>query len=137
MKYHSASEIGFVTALSPGHIATAGSSNASNLGKYSWGQLVVLSGSLNNLVVKMERATASSGTFAAFGASMATTAGSGFIYSRSFGISSAVWHRVAYDNNNAGSVNAAVFLVLYGADDVPLNPQPAGGKITIFSEVPA
>lgn len=100
------SQIYYAAALSPTAVAAAGSSNAFDLS--TGGYLTVkLHADSKDLTVEVERSTASDGTFGKTGLSL-TSVASG-IRVRSMPLeSSAVWHRVSYDNNNAGSVTAAI-----------------------------
>jgi len=129
------SAIKYINALSPAGagLGAAGSSNASYLPHASWGTLLVHAGSANNFVANVMRSGTSNGTFANFGASLTVTAGSGKLYVRSFTMdSSAVWYKVSYDNNNAGSFVGSVMLVAADNMDIPINQD---GNTTVYSDV--
>lgn len=123
-----ASEMGFFTALSPGHLNNSGSSNPVDLSNYSWALLNVVGGSFANTTAKFTalRSATSNGTFATFGVSVGLTAGSGATAVTGFPLqSSAVWYKVAYDFDNTGSLNAVVQLIGMLPRHTPID-QPTG-----------
>lgn len=131
------SAIKYLTALSPVALAVAGSTGVSNLAGFEFGTLIVSTGSAasgTGYVVNVMRSGTSNGTFASFGASLAISVKRGEgTYVRSFTMdSSAVWHRVSYDNNNGGSVTAAILLALDGARSVPVNQE---ADVVVSSDV--
>lgn len=134
-----ASEILYLVALSPGHIASNGSTNASNFAGFEFATMVVVAGSTgsaNSVVVNVQRSGTSDGTFANFGAS---TPGFGTTMSqlllRSFTLdSSATWYRATY-HNGGGSVNMAVLFELQAPRVSPITQQGTVGTRTINSDV--
>lgn len=122
MKNFSASEILFQTLASPVGLGAAGSTNPVDLSNYQFGNFFVLSNSDSGVLNVMRSAT-SNGTFAAIGASLATKA-SGIAVRGVALNSSAVWYKLSYDNNNAGSIIYAAGVLGMGARRTPLPTQP-------------
>lgn len=117
----SGSETKYYNALSPMHNATLGSSNPINLGGFTFATLIAAAGSINNFTVNVKRSATSAGTFADFGASINLATGSQLVV-RSFTIdTSAVWHRVTYEQT--GSANVALIMQLQGARTVPVDQE--------------
>src|SRR3990167_7168286 len=95
-----------VQALSPVALATPGSTTPVNYGEFGWGTLIAIANSAAYRI-NVERSATSNGTFAQIGCSLTTTASEAS--QRSFTMeSSAIWYRVSYDNNDQGSVIAAI-----------------------------
>lgn len=135
MKRANGSAIKYVLAVSPvgAGLGAAGSSDPVDFSQMSWGTLLATMGSGNNFTASVERSATSNGTFAQFGASVTLTTGSGQVAARSFTMdSSAVWYRVAYSNNGAGSVNPAVYLIGADVADVPITQHT---NTTVYSDV--
>lgn len=135
----SGSHIKYIQALSPGHWNAAGSTGPSNFGGFEWATLLVTVGcavSANataRLTVDVERSGTSNGTFANFGASLPSLSAGSQMFARSFRVdSSAVWHRVTYNNNNNGSVNAGIIVALAAARVKPVDQD---SQTTVYSDV--
>lgn len=134
-----ASQVQYLVALSPGHIAANGSTNASNFAGFEFATLIVVAGSTgsaNSTVVNLQRSGTSNGTFANFGAStpgFGTTLSQTFV--KSFTLdSSATWYRATY-HNGGGSVNMAILLELQAARVTPINQAGTVGTLTIGDDV--
>lgn len=126
----SGSEVKFYNALSPMHNATLGSSNAVNLGGFTFANMIVVAGSVNNWTVNVKRSATSAGTFADFGASVNLATGSQLVV-RGFAIdTSAVYHRVTYDGT--GSANVAVIIQAQGARQTPIDNE---STTTVYSTI--
>ena len=126
-----------IKAVSPMHNATAGSSNASNFARFTWGTMILNAGSVSlGVTAHIKRAGTSNGTFGDTGASIGVGAACAGLFVRSFDInSSATWHRVDY-SNGTGSANYSVTLVLGGARIVPVDQDNGGiGGTTVYSDV--
>lgn len=108
----------YLSALSPTAVADPGSSNPVNLGGAGrWGTLLVHSDGAG-AVVNVLRSGTSNGTFNAIGASLTTLASK--LGVRSFSMqSSAVWYKISYDDNGAGTT-LAVTLAVQGQRDIPV-----------------
>ena len=134
----SGSQLKYILALSPALYGAAGSTGVSNLGQFGFGTVLVTLGSggsagTNRVLVNVLRSGTSDGTFGAFGASFQSLSAGSQMYVRSFTIdSSAVYHKVSYDNNNNGSMNLAIHLVLQAAH---LTPVDQDSSCTVFSDV--
>jgi hypothetical protein len=127
----SGSEILYYNALSPMHNATLGSSNAIDLSEYTYGTLVLSSGSVNNFTVTVKRSATSAGTFGEL-ASVNLATGSGLTV-RSFVMdSSCVWYRLDY--SGTGSANVAAVMVAQGARRTPID-QASVGTATVLSTI--
>ena len=131
----SGSAIFYAQALSPVALATAGSTAAFDLSNYQYGAVLIAAGALGGSIsLTIERSATSNGTFGEFGATASANA-AGTLTIRNFvANSSAVWHRVAYDNTDAGSVTAAILLIGHGARSVPITQD---SNTTVLTEVNA
>jgi hypothetical protein len=133
MAYHNlnGSANKFVAALSPIALAVAGSTNAVDFSDFTHITYGVISNSESGSLDLLRSAT-SNGTFAAFGASL-TTKASGIRLRTANAQSSAVWYKVSYDNNNAGSIINAIFVIGQGSRKIPVGAQHA--NTSVYSDV--
>ena len=131
------SQVKIVRGLSPIALAAAGSGTAIDATGYEWGMLLAIGGSTptgTGLVLGVERSATSNGTFAQFGASIPHGNTNNTVTSRSFAIdTSAVWHKISYDNNNLGSAITGVALLLFSGRNEPVPTQATG--TTGYSDV--
>lgn len=128
---YTGSEVKYIQGLSPVAIAAAGSGAAFNAGAYTNATMLVSANSAD-LTVNLQRSSTSNGTFANWGASVPGTASG--LSVRSFVLNSSnVWYKVAYDNNNAGSVIPSIVIALQGAERTPIPTQDT--STTVYSTV--
>ena len=117
------SAVKYITALSPTAISAAASTAAHDLSNFTFGTVVVSTGSTGAaaLVMNVQRSSASNGTFQPFGASV--TAGVlGKTQVRSFTVNtSAVWHRVHYTAVGGGSPAISIVLIGSGGREAPID----------------
>lgn len=124
------SEVKYVQGLSPVAVAAAGSGTAFDAAGFSFGTLF-LSCNSGGFTVNLQRATTSNGTFGNWGASLTGVASK--LAVRSFVLTgSPTWLKVAYDNNNAGSVIPFIGIALQGAYQTPVNQE---STTNVFSTV--
>lgn len=134
----SGSQLKYILALSPALYNSAGSTGVSNLGQFKFGTVLISMGSGgsggagNRVMVNVLRSGTSDGTFGAFGASFQSLSAGSQMYVRSFTIdSSAVYHKISYDNTNGGSMGLAIHLVLHAAN---LTPVDQDSQTTVYSD---
>ena len=125
----SGSQVKFATGLSYLAVSAAGSGGPSNFAAYGFGTVIVAADSAD-LATYLQRSTTSNGTFNGWGCSLQSVA-SGLAV-RSFKMGSPNWLRVAYDNANAGSVNAVIILEMQEARDNPVDQE---SNVTVSSTV--
>ena len=117
------SAVKYITALSPTAISAAASTAAHDLSNFTFGTVVVSTGSTGAaaLVLNVQRSSASNGTFQPFGASV-TAAVLGKSQVRSFAVNtSAVWHRVHYTATGGGSPAMSIVLIGSGGREAPID----------------
>ena len=125
----SGSEMLTYNALSAMHNGTAGSSNPVDLSEYSYANLIVSSGSVDNFTINVKRAATSAAAGGDFGASINLSSGSQLVM-RGFALdSSAVFYRVTY--TGTGSANVTAIIQAQGARRTPITQNGA----TVLSEV--
>lgn len=126
----SGSALFYGLALSGVALQGAGSTVAFNLANYGFANVLLTSDSAD-LVVNVERSSASNGTFAAIGASLGVTASQMTV--RGFPLeSSATFYRATYSIEGSGSHISNIIFAAQGARRVPIT-QPTG--TTVFSTV--
>lgn len=106
------SAVQYISALSPTVVAAAGSTNAYDLSKGRRLTVKVHADS-DDLVVNVERASASNGNFAQTGLSLTSNASGMSVRSMPLQ-SSDVWYRASYDNGDAGSITAVIEFEVQG-----------------------
>lgn len=127
-----------IPAVSANVAALTGlSSNGFNLAGYTGAMLIGATashGSLDGAIFKVVRSATSNGTFSPFGMSLSSNQGaSGTTFVRSFLINtSAIWHKVVYNNGSGSSVPYA-FLLGFGARTQPVTTQNA--LVTVQADV--
>ena len=133
------STIRIIQALSGVAIAAAGSSNPVNLAAYEKAMLIVSVGSAptaagGGMLVSVQRSGTSNGTFQPFGASIPAQGANAKVATRSFAVStSAVWHRVFYDNGTGGSFIGNIELLAHNPRSEPVVTQES--NVTVYSDV--
>ena len=131
------SVVRIINALSGVAIAAAGSSNAVDLAGYEGAMLIVSVGSAPataGLLVSVQRSATSNGTFQPFGASLPGMLTNNKVATRSFAVNtSATWHKVFYDNSNAGSTISTIELIAFNARYEPVVTQES--NVTVYSDV--
>ena len=136
-----ASWIKYITALSPAGSRPGASAEtgASNFAGFEYATIIAVMGSPNNAagggwVTCALRSGTSDGTFSQFGASLpGMSTGNRQTSVRSFAIdSSAVWHKIGYDNSGgAGGAIVAIMVALHNPR-VPFNND---SHVTTYSDV--
>ena len=131
------STIRIIQALSGVAIAAAGSSNPVNLAAYEKAMLILSVGSAPTgagFLVSVQRSATSNGTFQPFGASLPGQNANAKVTTRSFAINtSAVWHRIFYDNSNLGSAIVNVEILAHNPRYEPVTTQES--NVTVYSDV--
>ena len=133
------STIRIIQALSGVAIAAAGSSNPVNLAAYEKAMLIVSVGSAptvaaGGLLVSVLRSGTSNGTFNGFGASLPGQGTNARVATRSFAVNtSAVWHRIFYDNSNGGSTISNVEILAHNPRNEPVVSQES--NVLTYSDV--
>lgn len=129
------SVIKIVNALSGVAIAAAGSSNPVDFSGYEGAMVILSTGSApssNGLTVHVQRSATSNGTFQGFGASLPGGNANNAVVTRSFAINtSAVWHRIAYENSGGSFVGNIEFL-LHNPRYEPVTTQSG---VTVYSDI--
>ena len=125
------SGIMYAVALSGVTFADGGSSNPFNLGSTGrWLNVLAVANSAQ-AVLRVERSSASDGTFYDTGLSIAPVA-SGLVVRGMPLQSSATWYRLSYDNTG-GSTTATVIFAVQGQRNIPIATQATG--TTVLSDV--
>ena len=131
------STIRIIQALSGVAIAAAGSSNAVNLAAYEKAMLILSVGSAptgTGMLVSVVRSATSNGTFNGFGASLPGQNANAKVVTRSFAVNtSAVWHRIFYDNGTGGSFIGNIELLAHNPRNEPVTTQES--NVTVYSDV--
>ena len=131
------SVIKIVPGLSPVAIAAAGSGAAFNAAGFEGGMVIVNAGSTPTgagFLVSVLRSGTSNGAYNGFGCSLPGQGTNGKIVTRSFAVNtSAVWHKVFYDNSNLGSAIVGVEVLLHNSRYEPVLSQDS--SVTTYSDV--
>lgn len=114
----SGSAVKYFTALSPFNVEGAGSTGVVDAANFQSVTAIVASAS-DDLVVNLERSSASDGTFAQFGASIPGNA-SGVSVRTIFLQSSATWLKASYSMEPNASAISSIVLLLQGARRIPV-----------------
>ena len=126
----SGSEVKYVLGLSGVALATPGSGAPFFAGGHNYGTMILQTDSAD-FTVNLQRSATSNGTFANWGASLPGNASGLAVRSFVLG-SSAVWYKVAYDNNAAGSAISSIIVALQGAERTPVEQDD---NTTVYSSV--
>ena len=129
------SAIKYIQALVPVAATAAASTTAVNLGNYTFGTLLVSTGSTGAAVITadVQRSATSNGTFQPFGASV-TVNDANTLTVRSFVVaSSAIFYKVWYTHLGGGSPIVGIVLAAQGVREAPIDQDSATTSYSVVS----
>ena len=129
------SAIKYIQALVPVAATAAASTTGVNLGNYTFGTLLVSTGSTGAAVITadVQRSATSGGTFQPFGASV-TVNNADTLTVRSFAVaSSAIFYKVWYTHLGGGSPIVGIVLAAQGVREAPIDQDSATTSYSVVS----